>query len=319
MVNSMFSDPRRWAPTGGIVQQDKVLVIGGAGFLGSHLADHLADAGYQVVLFDLHPSPWQRKNQDMFVGDVRDEQAVAEAVKGARYVFHMAGIADIEAASVRPKETVIQNVIGSTNVIEACIQEKVEKLLFASTVYVYSDKGSFYRVSKQSAELLLENYHREFGIKYTTLRYGSLYGPRSQEWNGLKKFVTQAIRDGRIVYPGTGHERREYIHVKDAAKLSVQAMMPEFDNQCLTLTGTQVMTTRDVLTMIAEIMNQKVELVFEPSGSTYNRFHYQMTPYRYTPKSGQKLVSDHFIDLGQGILDMIDEAHQNYHESCNGP
>jgi len=84
-----------------------------------------------------------------------NNQVVSEAVSGAKYVYHLAGVADIDEAVAKPRETVIQNIIGSINVIEACIKAGVEKLLYASTVYVYSDKGSFYRVSKQAVELLL--------------------------------------------------------------------------------------------------------------------------------------------------------------------
>lgn len=291
--------------------QDKVVVIGGAGFLGSHLSDTLQDAGYKVRIFDIRESKWCCGDQEMVVGSVLDMERLTDAVSGARYVYHLAGVADIDEAVSNPREAIIQNIIGSTNVIEACIAANVERLLFASTMYVYSDKGSFYRVSKQAVELLLENYHKEFGLNYTTIRYGSLYGPRSQEWNGLKKFVAQAVRNKKIIYPGTGEEHREYVHVKDAAFLSVQVLDDKYNNQCLTLTGTQVMTSRQVLTMVAEIMNESIKLEFAPSGSTYNNFHYQMTPYRYTPKSGRKLVTDCFIDLGQGILDMIDEVHQS--------
>ena len=293
------------------MSKDKVVVIGGAGFLGSHLGDNLSNAGYKVTLFDIRESLWCRGDQEMVLGNVLDPPVVSEVVSGAKYVYHMAGIADIDEAVAKPRETVSQNIIGSTNVIEACINAEVEKLLYASTVYVYSDKGSFYRVSKQAVELLLETYHKEFGINYTILRYGSLYGPRSQEWNGLKKFVSQAVRNKKIIYPGTGEEHREYIHVKDAAFLSVQALDNKYNNQCLILTGTQVMTTRQVLTMISEVMNETIDLDFDPAGSTYDHFHYQMTPYRYTPKPGRKLVTDCFIDLGQGILEMIDEVGQS--------
>ena len=289
----------------------RVVVVGGAGFLGSHLSDALSDAGYAVSVFDIKESVWLRPDQEMSIGNMQDLDELVKVFRGAKYIYHMAGIADIDEAASRPRETLFQNVFGSINVIEACISAKVERLIFASTVYVYSDKGSFYRVSKQAVELLLENYHREYGLNYTTIRYGSLYGPRSQEWNGLKTFVAQAVKNKKIIYPGTGEELREYIHVKDAASLSVKALDERYNNQCLTLTGTQVMTTRQVLTMVAEIMNEAVELDFIPSGSTYNLFHYQVTPYRYTPKPGRKLVMDCFIDLGQGILDMIHEVHQS--------
>lgn len=289
--------------------KDKVVVIGGSGFLGSHLADALTAAGYAVTLFDRQSSPWQQPGQEMMVGDIRDEAAVSRCLEGVRYVYHLAGIADIGHAAANPKATVEFNIIGSVNVLEACRQAGVERLLTASTVYVYSQQGSFYRVSKQAVELLIEAYHDRFGLGYTILRYGSLYGPRAQEWNGLKRYVTQAIKEGRIIYRGSGEERREYIHVKDAARLSVEALSPEYANRCLTLTGTQILNSRELLQMIQEIMGGKVEVEFRPEEREPD--HYVITPYRFTPREAHKMVPNVFVDLGQGILDLVEESYQD--------
>jgi UDP-glucose 4-epimerase len=188
----------------------------------------------------------------------------------------------------------------------------VERILFASTLYVYSQQGSFYRVSKQAVELLIEAYHERFGLEYTILRYGSLYGPRAQEWNGLKRYVTQAVRQGRIDYPGTGEERREYIHVIDAARLSVEALSPDYANQRLTLTGTQILNSGELLRMIQEILGGKVEITFSPEQR--NPEHYELTPYRFTPRVARKIVPNAFVDIGQGILDLVEEVYQE-----NGP
>ncbi len=87
--------------------KDKVVVIGGSGFLGSHLADALTAGGYAVTVFDLRPSPWRQPGQEMILGDVRDEKAVQEAVTGARFVYHLAGIADIGQAAANPRATVV--------------------------------------------------------------------------------------------------------------------------------------------------------------------------------------------------------------------
>jgi len=287
--------------------KDKVLVIGGSGFLGSHLADALSEAGYAVSIFDVRHSPWLRPAQEMILGDIRDEEALDRCIAGARYVYHLAGIADIGEAARSPKVTVEHNIIGSTAVLQSCLQAKVERILFASTLYVYSKQGSFYRVSKQAVELLIEAYHERFGLEYTILRYGSLYGPRAQEWNGLKRYVTQAVREGRIDYPGTGEERREYIHVKDAARLSVDALAPDYANQCLTLTGTQILNSRELLNMVQEILGGKVELSFNPEQR--NPEHYEMTPYRFTPRVARKIVPNVFVDIGQGILDLVEEVY----------
>ena len=292
--------------------KDKAVVIGGSGFLGSHLADALTNAGYAVSIFDVRRSPWLKPDQEMILGDIRDEDILHECIAGCRYVYHLAGIADIDEAARSPRTTVEQNIIGSTVVLDCCLHEKVERFLFASTLYVYSEQGSFYRVSKQAVELLIEAYHERYGLDYTILRFGSLYGPRAQEWNGLKRYVTQAVREGRIVYLGTGEERREYIHVKDAARLSVEALAPEHANQCITLTGTQILNSNELLRMIKEIMGGKVEIEFNPEQRDPE--HYEMTPYRFTPRMARKMVPNVFVDIGQGILDLVEEVYLQ-----NGP
>ena len=290
--------------------KDKIVVIGGAGFLGSHLSDELSDSGYQVVIYDRVASRWLKQNQEMVIGELADEESLARTIAGARFVYHMAGIAEIAEANKKPRETIETNILGSTRVIEACIDAKVERFLFASTVYVYSDRGSFYRVSKQATELIVEAFAEQYGLTYTILRYGSLYGPRAQPWNGLRNFVDQGVRQGRIVYPGTGHERREYIHVKDAARLSVEALAGSQGNDCLTITGAQIMSTAEMLSMIGEILGAKLDIIFSLDEESSRGFHYTQTPYRYTPRQGRKVVPQSFIDIGQGILDLIEEAHQ---------
>lgn len=287
--------------------KDKVVVIGGSGFLGSHLADALTETGYAVCIYDICPSPWLQSGQTMTQGDIQDEDALLRALAGARYVYHLAGVADIGEAASSPRKTVESNIIGSTAVMQSCLEAKVERLVFASTVYVYSNNGSFYRVSKQAVELLIEAFHERYGLEYSILRYGSLYGPRAQEWNGLKRYVTQAIREGRIVYGGSGEERREYIHVKDAACMSVAALAPEFANQCLTITGNQILKSRDLLNMIKEVMGGRVELEFRLDQR--DPAHYEITPYRFTPRAARKMVPNIFIDIGQGILDLVEEAY----------
>ena len=100
--------------------------------------------------------------------------------------------------------------------------------------------------------------------------------------------------------------------------LSVSAIESKYDNQSLTITGTQVMTTQDVLRMVNEILGGNVSLHFEPKGFDYEHSHYSMTPYRYTPKTGYKIVPSAFIDLGQGILEMVDEINQFELNGTNG-
>ena len=286
---------------------DKVVVIGGSGFLGSHLADELSANGYRVVIFDQNKSEWLKPNQEMVIGDIMNEEEIARCVEGSKYVYHLAGVADIDAASVDPLKTMEYNVIGAVKVLEACRKAGVERVVYASTVYVYSSGGSFYRVSKQAVEDMISVYQKKYGLDFTILRYGSLYGPRSQQWNGIKRFVRQAVMEGKIIYPGTGNERREYINVKDASRLSVEALGAKYANKCLTLTGTHVLNTKELFHMVSEIMGGDVEITFDDK-NLYSD-HYEITPYRYAPREGLKMVSNVFADIGQGLFEMIEEVH----------
>ena len=284
------------------------MVTGGAGFMGSHTADELTRRGYDVLVFDQVESPWVRPGQYMMLGDVLDEQAVSRAIKDARYVYHFAGIADIEDSRNRPVDTTRLNVLGTSLVAEAARQYGVERVVYASTMYVYSPFGSFYRASKQAAETILETYQQEHKLDYTFLRFGSLYGPRAQDWNGLRKYVRQAVEKGKITYAGTGEERREYIHVTDAARLSVDVLDEKHRNRAITVTGSQVLTSREMMDLIFEIAGRTPEIVL--TDSERKGYHYSLTPYRYTPKPALKLIPSEFVDIGQGILELVEELQE---------
>jgi UDP-glucose 4-epimerase len=284
---------------------DKVVVIGGSGFVGSHTADALSERGYQVTIYDCKTSPWLREDQKMVLGDVLDIDKLYKTIDGARYVYHYAGIADISESMLKPYETININVMGASAVVQAAVKAGVERFIYASTMYVYSPYGSFYRASKQATETIIEAYHEQYGIDYTFLRYGSLYGPRAQEWNGLYGYVNQIISDRKLNYRGSGNEKREYIHVRDAAALSVKILDDKHKNQAITVTGQQILNSSELIDMIFEItgIRKNVEYHDEDTDSG----HYKLTPYRYTPKQAKKLVPEEFIDIGQGILEVVED------------
>jgi UDP-glucose 4-epimerase len=280
-------------------------VVGGSGFLGSHVSDQLTNAGYSVRIYDRAASPWKSATQEMIVGDLFDTDKLGEAIAGAEAVYNFAAIADINMARDRPVETVRANVLGNVNVLEACRENDVRRFVYASTVYVYSKEGGFYRCSKQAAEHYVEEYERTYGLEFTILRYGSLYGPRADETNGLYRIVSDALATGTISYPGNLESIREYIHVEDAARASVAALGEEFRNESVVLTGNQPMRVLDLLKMLGEIMGipDKVEFRDEPYVG-----HYVRTPYSYQPKLGRKYTLPLHIDLGQGLLQLIDDV-----------
>ena len=180
----------------------KIVIFGGSGFIGSHVADILSAQNHQVVIFDLTTSAYLKPNQEMIIGDILDPDAVKQITKGAHIVYHFAGIADIDAAKNLPYKTVQSNVMGTLNILEACRENNVKRFIFASTIYVYSESGSFYRASKQACELLIECYHRQYNLDFTILRYGSLYGPRADESNWINRILKQALTEKKIVRKG---------------------------------------------------------------------------------------------------------------------
>jgi UDP-glucose 4-epimerase len=286
---------------------NSVTVIGGAGFIGSHVSDQLSKVGYKVKIFDIKESPFLQKDQEMFIGDILDHDALHEVITGSKYVYNFAGIAEIKEAGKSPLNTLEKNILGTARSIDIAVKEGVEKYIFASSMYVYSDnEGGFYRASKLSAESIIETYNSQYGINYVLLRYGTLYGPRAQVWNSLNKYINEALSKGKIEYIGTGEEIREYIHVKDAARLSVDMIDGKYKNKSINITGTQVYTSSEMLNMIKEIANSNVEIEFKSSKESND--HYKTTPYRYIPKKAMKLVPDEFVDLGSGILDLMEKS-----------
>lgn len=285
-----------------------ITVIGGSGFVGSHVADQLSESGYRVRIYDRVPSPWRRPDQEMIVGDVMDSERVHEAIIGSEAVYNFAALADLNVALDRPLETVRINVLGNAQVLEACRLSGVKRFLYASTVYVYSREGGFYRCSKQAAEQYVEEYQRVYGLDYTILRYGSLYGPRADHSNGLFRIVRSALETGVVRYEGSRDALREYIHVEDAARASVAALGNDFRNQSVVLTGMEPMRVQDLLKMLAEILGIANEVEFIDGAQPG---HYARTPYAYQPKLGRKYVPPLHVDLGQGLLQLIDEIRHN--------
>ena len=288
----------------------KITVFGGSGFLGSHICDKLSGAGPAVTVVDLHPSPWLRQDQTMITGNILDEDVVHQAVQGADMVFNYAGIADIGEANSRPVDTARINVVGNVMVLEACRQAKVRRYVFASSLYVYGKSGGFYRCSKQACELYIENYQAMHGLPYTILRYGSLYGPRSDRRNAIHRFVYEALSAGSITYYGASTALREYVHVDDASTATLAVLAPEFENQNIIISGNQPMRVGDLFKMIGEMLGKDLDIKYQ---NDPNSGHYQITPYAFMPKVGRKLVPPLTVDLGQGILRVMEEEHRQMH------
>ena len=287
---------------------DKVLVIGGSGFIGSHVADKLSDEGYKVAIFDIEPSEWIRDDQEFIEGSILDSLSLQNAMSDVKYVYHFAGIADIAESKISPQKTIELNVMGTTNALNASVKNNIERFIFASSMYVYSPYGSFYTASKKCSEIIIESFQEEYGLDFTLLRYGSLYGPRAQDWNGINSFIKQIVQKGELDYFGSGNEKREYIHVVDAADLSLEILSSDYANKAITITALQVFNSKELIEMIFEIAGKEPVVRMEEHK---NKDHYIKTPYRHNIIHARKLTPKSFIDIGQGILEIIDSLSES--------
>ena len=292
--------------------RDKVVVIGGSGFLGSYVAEKLSKRNYDTIIYDQKEPIKLLKNQIFIKGDIKDAKKLIHTVKETKYVYNFAALADLDAAQTQPLSTVEINVLGNVNVLEACRLSKVERYVFASSIYVFSKEGGFYRCSKQSAETYIEEYNNQYNLDYTILRYGSLYGKGADSSNNIYKIIKKALKTKTLIYEGNIEAIREYIHVEDAANASIDCLTNEYKNQSLVLTGLESIKVKDFLFMLAEILNIPFENV--EFRNNYFTGHYVRTPYSFQPKLGRKYIPKDHIDFGQGLLELIENIDREIKE-----
>lgn len=291
---------------------ESVVVFGGSGFLGSHVADELSNRGFKVYIFDRAVSKFKAENQEMIIGDILDRDAVREVIKKVDFVYHFAAIADIGESREKPVKTAQFNIIGTMNILDACREFNIKRFVYSSTIYVYSDHGSFYRSSKQACELFIENYQIEFSLPFTILRYGSLYGPRANHFNFIKNAIIEALTTKEINRKGDGKEIRDYINVLDAACSSVDILEKSYENSYVMITGPQTMRVGELLNMIREILNNEIEINYLNEGFAG---HYQITPYSFKPRVALKVIPKNYHDLGQGILECVYDIYDELNKS----
>ena len=290
----------------------KIIVIGGAGFLGSHVADELTNVGHDVTIYDKTESKNLLPKQKMILGDITDYEAIDDIIAKNEIVYHFAGIAGIKDASDNPIETVKNNILATTYILESCKKHKIKRFVFASSIYVYSDLGSFYRTSKQACELLIENYNKIYNLDFTILRYGALYGRRANNFNFIGDAINQALLNKKIIREGNGEGIRDYIHVKDAALSSIKVLNEKYKNNYIMISGNQTVRVKDILNIINEILNNEIEIKYVKAEE---EDHYEMTPYTFRPRLAKKLVLDEYHELGQGILDCVYDTYKKISNS----
>jgi UDP-glucose 4-epimerase len=245
----------------------RVLVTGGAGFIGSHVVDRLALAGHKPRILDTRPSPWH-EGVDTVVGDVRRVEDVRRALRGCDAVCHLAAAADVGEVIQAPAESTELNAMGTLAVLEAARLEGVRRIAYASTVWVYSEVDApevdeetllpcpdhVYTAGKLSGELMCHSYAELYGLETTVLRFGIPYGPRARPAAVIPSFVDRARRGESLTIAGSGEQQRVFVYVEDLAEGVVRGLRPEAVGRTYNLAGRETTTIRG----LAEIVREEV-------------------------------------------------------------
>ena len=171
-----------------------------------------------MIIYDRKKKRIFKKNQKFIKGDILNFYQLEKAVRNCSYVYHFAGLSDLNEAVNEPLKSVKLNILATVKLLDLCLKYKINRFIHASSIYANSKDGGFYRSSKKAAEEYIEEYKNIYNLKFTVLRFGSLYGRRAQKTNGLNKILLKAIAERKIYYQGNINSIREYINVEDAAK-----------------------------------------------------------------------------------------------------
>lgn len=230
----------------------RILVTGGAGFIGSHLVEKLIDLGASVTVIDTMlcgnkiEGLKEGKNLSVHRLDVTDARAIAPLFKGQDMVFHLAAVVGVEETQDEPVNLLNVEVIGTSNVISLAARNKVKRFVFASSSEVYGDsvkpmveEGPFnpkstYALTKLIGEHFCMAYYQKFGLEYTALRYFNAYGPRQDDRFVLSRFISRALAGQEIIIYGDGKQTRDFTYIEDTIHMTLLAgIMDEGVNQIL--------------------------------------------------------------------------------------
>ncbi len=268
-------------------QNKKVLVTGAGGFIGSHLVERLAAEGAQVRAFVRYnsradvgllklASPEIRSQLEIIGGDLRDEHAMRKAVEGCQVVLHLGALISIPYSYYHPVEVAQTNVIGTLNVLNACREAGVERLVHTSTSEVYGTARqvpiseahplqgqSPYSASKIGADKLAESFHCAFGLPVVTLRPFNTYGPRQSARAVIPTVITQALTQP-VIKLGNVNTTRDFTFVQDTVRgFMLAAQTPGIEGKTINLgTGSEIRIGELVEKIVSKV-NRPVEIQVE--------------------------------------------------------
>lgn len=245
----------------------RVIVTGGTGFLGSHVADHLAAAGHEVTVFDQIPSARHRS----ITGDLLDADAVTSALSGAEVICHLGAIGDVYLAAEKPALAAAVNVTGTANVCAGALTQHARRVVVASTWEVYGhpryqpmdeehpcDPDHPYNITKLAGEQLARSYTTLKGLDVVALRLGTAYGTRMRPNSVFQIFIRKGLRGEPITIQGSGQQGRQFTHASDIARAFEAAMTRGEVGAAYNVVAERLVTIRELAEMVTEIVPTQV-------------------------------------------------------------
>ena len=265
----------------------KVTVLGGSGFIGTEVCKLLVKKKYKVTILDLKKNKEISTSCKFIKGSILELNKLNSSIKGSDYVYNFAALADLNEAINKPLDTAMINIIGTINALKISKKNKVKKFIQASSIYAMSEEGGFYGASKKAAEDYIERFSRKYNLKYTILRFGSLYGEGADKNNGINLIIDYALKKNILRYKGKKTAARKYIHVLDACEACSRAMKSQFDNKYLNITGNKKIKITKLLGILSKTLDiSKNKIIFS---NKQNEGHYTSEPKKFIPRQGLNL------------------------------
>ena len=181
-------------------------------------------------------------------------EQLKKAISDVDYVYHLAALSNINKVIENPVKAVDFNILGTTKILEACrLSPQIKRVIYASSYFVNSGKGHLYTTTKEISEIICKNYYNMYGIPFTILRYGTIYGPRSRGEDVISIFVKRAIENKPLIIHGDGNQLRNFIYVEDAADGSYTVLQDKAKNKIYNIIGKQQTTINEIIEMMKKL------------------------------------------------------------------
>ena len=240
-----------------------ILVTGGSGFIGSHIVDKLVEKELTVRIMDLK-KPY-RDDVDFVKGDITSPHDIDRSLVGIDVIYHIAAFSNVDLVKSAPLKTIEVNVLGTARLLEAAVRHKSKRFIFASSVFVYENRGHLYTTAKLASEMLCRDFYRLYGLPYTILRFGTAYGPRSRDVDVISLFVKRALRKVDLIIRGDGSQRRNFIYVEDLAEGSVLALDKSAKNKIYNLANPVSISIKELAELVRSLLGNEVNVVYQGS------------------------------------------------------